>query len=83
MRITQALWRRVGALLVVGAVGGLSAGCAAIQPVNPWEKSTLALDTMKPAGPVPAWSRIDAHVYYSKEAVRGGAGVGGGGCGCN
>jgi Domain of unknown function (DUF4266) len=58
-------------------------GCSVIQPVAPWEKSTLAQETMKPAGPVPALGRIDAHVYYSKEAVRGGSGVGGGGCGCN
>lgn len=55
-------------------------GCVAVQP---WEKATLAQDTMKPAGPVPALAKIDGHVYYSKESVRGGAGIGGGGCGCN
>lgn len=64
------------------ALGGILAGCQ-IQPVQPWEKGTLGQDTMKPAGPVPALSKIDGHVYYSKEAVRGGTGVGGGGCGCN
>jgi hypothetical protein len=56
-------------------------GC--ISPVQPWEKSTLAESAMKPAGTVPALVRIDGHIYYSKEAVRGGTGVGGGGCGCN
>ncbi|MGC4059925.1 MAG: DUF4266 domain-containing protein [Aquabacterium sp.] len=55
-------------------------GCSAVQP---WEKSTLGQETMRPAGPVPAFSRIDTHVYYSKEGVHGGTGVGGGGCGCN
>ncbi len=55
-------------------------GCANVEP---WQKATLAQDTMKPAGPVPALARIDGHVYYSKESVRGGTGVGGGGCGCN
>ena len=55
-------------------------GCSTVQP---WEKGVLAEETMKPGGPVPLLSRIDGHVYYSKEAVRGGTGVGGGGCGCN
>lgn len=70
------------ALVAWVAVGGALAGCQ-IQPVQPWEKGTLGQETMKPAGPVPALSKIDGHVYYSKEAVRGGTGVGGGGCGCN
>jgi hypothetical protein len=26
---------------------------------------------------------LDEHVYFSKETAHGGAGVGGGGCGCN
>ena len=59
---------------------GLMGGCAHVQA---WEKAILAQETMKPAGPVPALARIDGHVYYSKESVRGGTGVGGGGCGCN
>lgn len=67
-------------LLLLAAITLVVTGCSAVQP---WEKNTLAQDTMKPAGPVPMLSRIDGHVYYSKEAVRGGNGVGGGGCGCN
>lgn len=58
------------------------AGCGVV-PVQPWEKNTLAQDTMKPSGPVPALGKIDSHVYFSKESVHGGTGVGGGGCGCN
>jgi len=55
-------------------------GCINVQP---WEKGTLAQDTMKSTGPVPALGKISEHVYYSKESVRGGMGVGGAGCGCN
>lgn len=62
---------------------GLLAGCQAIQDVQPWEKSTLALETMKAGGPVPVLGSVDQHVYTSKEAVKGGTGIGGGGCGCN
>jgi len=58
----------------------LGYGCAHVQP---WEKSTLAKSTMKVGGPVPGLATIDQHVYFSKEAVHGGTGVGGGGCGCN
>ncbi len=71
------------ALLAVAAV---LAGCQAlpsIEPVQPWEKSTLALETMKAGGPLPALGSVDQHVYTSKEGVKGGTGIGGGGCGCN
>lgn len=61
----------------------LCAVLTACVDVRPWEKAVLAKETMKPAGPVPELARIDGHVYYSKESVRGGNGVGGGGCGCN
>jgi hypothetical protein len=67
-------------VLVVAVVVAGNAGCAAVQP---WEKNLLAQETMQSAGPVPGLVKIDNHVYFSKEAVRGGSGVGGGGCGCN
>lgn len=57
-------------------------GCGLIQPVNPWEKGTLAKTEM-----TFETDRLDTeyveHTYSSKEAASGGAGVGGGGCGCN
>ncbi len=57
-------------------------GCGLIQPVNPWEKGTLAKIDM-----TFEIDRLDTeyveHTYSSKEAAAGGAGVGGGGCGCN
>jgi hypothetical protein len=55
-------------------------GCASVAP---WEKNTLAQETMQSEGPLPGLARIDGHVYFSKEAARGGTGVGAGGCGCN
>jgi len=66
-------------LIVLVSVLGLS-GCVQVQP---WEKGVLAQDTMKPGGSIPETVVFDGHVYYSKEAVQGGTGVGGGGCGCN
>lgn len=75
--------RRAALLAAPLLLAGLT-GCAGlVQPVQPWEKATLGHETMKATGPVPAYARIDGHIYYSKEAVRGGTGVGGGGCGCN
>jgi hypothetical protein len=56
-------------------------GCA-ISPPAPWERGELAKSSMKFDG-----DRLDLlakqHVYFSKEGASGGAGVGGGGCGCN
>jgi hypothetical protein len=58
------------------------AGCAALPPVQPWEKGTLARPEMGFTG-----DKLDArfsnHIYDSREAASGGASVGAGGCGCN
>jgi len=56
-------------------------GCS-IKPVNPWEKDLLAQKKMQLA-PNPLEAYLDEHIYFSKEASSGGAGIGGGGCGCN
>lgn len=60
----------------------LLSACSLVQPVQPWEKGTLARPEMTFEA-----DRLDAkfteHVYFSKEAASGGSGVGGGGCGCN
>ncbi len=58
------------------------AGCASYAPPQPWEKGTLAKPEMQ-IGADPLGAKLDDHVYASKEAVTGGSGVGGGGCGCN
>lgn len=69
------------ATLVAAMLAAMS-GCALIAPVQPWEKGTLAKPDM-----VFENDKLDAgfqeHTYSSKEAASGGAGIGGGGCGCN
>jgi hypothetical protein len=50
--------------------------------VRPWERATLADDTMNPDRD-PLASAMTEHVYFSREAASGGKGVGGSGCGCN
>lgn len=69
------------AALLIAALFGLS-GCALPEPVQPWEKGTLAKPEMM-FGDDHAFARFDQHIYTSREAASGGAGVGGGGCGCN
>jgi hypothetical protein len=72
--------RRLGILLAL-ATAALLAGCA-LEPVRPWQKEHLAHPEMSFEA-----DRLDArytdHVYFSREASSGGAGIGGGGCGCN
>ena len=63
------------------AVAVLAAG-GTFAPPKPWEKGELARPAMQfDADRLEA--RNQEHVYQSKEAVSGGYGVGGGGCGCN
>lgn len=54
-----------------------------IEKVKPWQKSTLAKETMKPGGITPGSEKFNQKVFLSKESSRGGLGVAGGGCGCN
>ena len=56
-------------------------GCASLG-VEPWERDLLAKDEMS-LNASPIDSALDDHIYFSKEASRGGKGFGGGGCGCN
>lgn len=49
--------------------------------VEPWERDILAKKEMQ--GPSKVDQKFDDHIYFSKEASSGGAGFGGGGCGCN
>lgn len=51
--------------------------------VKPWEKDTLAKETMTRVGANPTLLKFQKHIYFSKEASKGGGGVAGGGCGCN
>jgi Domain of unknown function (DUF4266) len=58
------------------------AGCATLEPPKAWERGDLAKPSMQ-IEPDKLATKIDQHVYASKEAATGGYGVGGGGCGCN
>jgi Domain of unknown function (DUF4266) len=57
-------------------------GCATMEPPRPWEKGDLAKPAMQ-IDPDRLETKIQQHIYASKEAATGGYGVGGGGCGCN
>jgi hypothetical protein len=72
----------LAAVLLGGAL--LVGGCAtpAAVRVRPWERATLADDTMNPDLD-PLGGAMTEHVYFSREAASGGRGVGGSGCGCN
>lgn len=56
-------------------------GC--IQDVKSWEKEQLSKKTMQPNGGNSILKVAKEHVFFSKEASKGGMGVRGGGCGCN
>ncbi len=69
-------------LLALGlAAGLLGSGCAS-QPVQPWERATLASYAMRPDRD-PLASAMSEHIWFSRESASGGRGVGGSGCGCN
>jgi hypothetical protein len=63
---------------IILALAALSA-CGTVQP---WEKGNLAKHEMTFDGD-PLDAKFAEHIYASKEAASKGAGVGGGGCGCN
>ncbi len=70
--------RRIG--IVTLLLTGVSA--CSLEPLQSWERDVLAQKKMQ-LDPYPLDAFLDDHIYFSKEASRGGAGVGGGGCGCN
>ena len=70
---------RVAALLLATLVLG---SCAS-SPVQPWQKRLLAQRAMRFDGGNPLEADFATQVATSREAARGGDGVGGGGCGCN
>ncbi|MDP2359191.1 MAG: DUF4266 domain-containing protein [bacterium] len=69
----------LGGLLLAAGLGSL--GCVMTR-VQPWERDLLAEPEMRLV-PDALEAGLDEHVYFSKETAHGGAGVGGGGCGCN
>jgi hypothetical protein len=63
-------------------ISAITLTACSLEPVKPWERDILAQKKMQ-LEPYPNDAFLDEHIYFSKEASRGGAGVGGGGCGCN
>lgn len=56
-------------------------GCA-FNPPEAWERGNLAKPEMA-WDPDPLTAEYREHTYNSKEQAKGGASVGGGGCGCS
>jgi hypothetical protein len=52
------------------------------KPLKPWDRDILARPEMRPDADAME-TLMDEKIYFSKEASRGGASIGGGGCGCN
>lgn len=71
--------KRVTAIaLALLAIGSLT-GCSTVEP---WQKGNLTEYGMRDDRDALA-GVATAHIQFSREASTGGAGVGGGGCGCN
>jgi hypothetical protein len=68
-----------GVALLLLACAVALCGCGSVKP---WEKGDLAKPAMA-FDSDPLQSRLEQHIYFSKENASGGYGVGGGGCGCN
>lgn len=62
-------------------LGAALTGCTTTR-VEPWERATLSEYSMRPDRD-PLAAALGEHTYFSREAVAGGRGVGGSGCGCN
>ena len=75
---------RKGLLVLAAALAAsLLCGCSsAAVRVRPWQRGSLADETMNPDRD-PLGAAMIEHVYFSREAASGGRGVGGSGCGCN
>jgi uncharacterized protein DUF4266 len=76
--------KRSALLLAFAIITAILSGCAGLKPaaVKPWERDILARPAMQ-VDPEPMISGCDDHIYFSREASKGGNGFGGGGCGCN
>ncbi|MEX2044816.1 MAG: DUF4266 domain-containing protein [Opitutus sp.] len=72
--------RSILAAMALALSQGLT-GCSNLG-VQPWERATLAEYAMRPDRD-PLANALGEHVFFSREAIGGGRGVGGTGCGCN
>ena len=76
-------FRRLFFLALAAAAAALT-GCTStnLVRVKPWERATLADETMNPDRDA-LHKAMSEHIYFSRETASGGRGVGGAGCGCN
>ena len=72
-----------GARVIVLLCATCILGACATAPVQPWQKRQLAQRAMRFDGGNALEADFATQVATSREAARGGDGVGGGGCGCN
>ena len=75
-RIKSLVFMVTACLLLLGG------GCSPTVTVTPMERGYLADYLMRPDRDKLA-VKMNDHAFFSREAARGGRGVGGGGCGCN
>ena len=72
---------RILLLLSLLLLVALTGGCSSLG-VQPWQRGALAKPEMA-LNCDPITLAFDDHIYFSKEAISGGRGFAGGGCGCN
>ena len=83
MNVTLSIKPILMTLCVISVSGcGTSGAIFTLDEVKPWERGTLAREDMQLVTDAMDQS-VDDHIYFSKEASRGGSGIQGGGCGCN
>lgn len=84
--------QRCGALVAAGCLLAVLTGCQTTRQDGGREgrlPGRLNLDRLQAARPIfrPDWDPLalaaQEHLWFSREAVHGGRGIGGGGCGCN
>lgn len=68
-------------ILLLTGLATLVTGCGTPVPQRQYGRYLGDL-TMRPDRDPPGLANAE-HLYFSREAVSGGRGVGGGGCGCN
>ena len=71
-----------GLMAMLLLVAGMSACAFNFTPPEAWERGNLAKPEMA-WDPDPLTAEYREHTYNSKEQAKGGASVGGGGCGCS
>ena len=69
-------------LLLISATVCIALVTSGCQPVQAWERGTLAKPEMA-IDADPMETTLNNHIFFSKEASNGGHNAAGGGCGCN